>query len=63
MELLEIVAQSKADIKILENQVDVAHWISRGETVPIIVHFVKNIDRKITKRKKFTTPYSKLNRS
>ena len=53
IELLEIVAQSKADIKIFkENQVDVAHWISREETVPIIINFVTNIDRKITKRKK-----------
>ena len=64
IELLQIVAQSKADIKIFEeNQVDVAHWISRGEAVPIIINFVTYIDRKITKRKKITTPYSKLNRS
>ena len=53
IELLEIEAQSKADIKIFEeNQVDVAHWISREETVPTIISFVTNIDRKITKRKK-----------
>ena len=31
--------------------------------MPIIINFVTNIDRKITKRKKITTPYSKLNRS
>ena len=46
IELLEILVQSKADIKIFEEkQVDAAHWISRGETVLIIVNFVKNIDR------------------